>query len=67
MNGQDYAAAGTAFALAWERLCEGCEVPPSLEVFRKDLEDARRSSPARHVDVLAVADRIVRNYRRIEK
>lgn len=62
-NGDDYNNAGSTFWRAWRILSEGCEYPPSLEVFRAAMLDQRRQRP--HVNVEQAAEAFVASYRRI--
>lgn len=41
-NQDDFRAAGTPFWQAWLTLHEGCDVPPSFELFMHELDLMRR-------------------------
>lgn len=50
---------------AWEILRDGCEVPPSWDVFTHEVEELRKANPQAVLSVQDVAERIVKRYRRI--
>ena len=60
-SADDYAARG--FKKAWEILADGCEIPPSLEVFEEELMRAQLKNPS--LDSVRVARRLASTYNRV--
>jgi hypothetical protein len=59
----DYTVRGSAYQIAWRTLVEGCDVPPSLEVFDHELALARRGKPMMTPE--AQARRLAAAYQRV--
>lgn len=64
-NEDDFTVRGRAYEEAWEVLRDGCEVPPSWDVFTHEVEELRKVNPELVLSVQDVAERVVKRYRRI--
>lgn len=64
-NEDDFVVRGKAYEEAWEILAEGCEVPPSWDVFMHEVEEMRTTNPTRVISVQEAATSIARRYRRV--
>jgi hypothetical protein len=45
LNGDDFRAAGPRYLSAWQTLLDGCEVPPSFEVFQHEFKRLQDKAP----------------------
>lgn len=62
-SADDYARAGYQYKEAWDILAADCEFPPSLEVFRYEIERHRQIANGRVVTPQAAARIVAKNYR----
>ena len=59
----EYGRKGPRYREAWDTLVNGCDVPPSLDVFDHELKIARRAAPMLTVEGLA--RRLSQSYHRV--
>lgn len=64
-NEDDFNARGSAYRSAFDILHQGCEVPPSLDVFETELMDMRKRT-SRAVTPPEAARDIVKRYHRVK-
>lgn len=63
-SADDYARAGYQYREAWDLLAATCDFPPSLEVFRHEIQQHRAMSSGRVVTPQQAARMTAKNYTR---